>query len=110
MRRRFIMFPLIGIAFAAIASAIVMLLWNAVLPPLLNVSVIGYWQALGLLILSRILFGGFHHAWHDHHRPHLSRARWLRLSEEEREHLREHFRSRCGWSEPPPGDPTQSAS
>jgi hypothetical protein len=108
MRRRFFFIPLIGITFAALASAVVMLLWNAILPPLLNVGTISYWQALGLLILSRILFGGFHHGWHDHHRPHFTRERWMRLSDDERERIRQRWHSRCGWHEPTPNDPAQT--
>ena len=38
---------------------IIMSLWNAILPDVFNATTITYWQALGLFILSRILFGGF---------------------------------------------------
>lgn len=34
-------------------------LWNALLPDILGVKAINYWQSLGLLLLSKILFGGF---------------------------------------------------
>ncbi|WP_313098656.1 hypothetical protein [Epilithonimonas sp.] len=34
-------------------------LWNALLPDILGVKTINYWQSLGLLLLSKILFGGF---------------------------------------------------
>ncbi len=37
----------------------IMELWNGILPDIMNVSTISYWQALGLFVLSRILFGGF---------------------------------------------------
>ncbi len=40
-------------------SAIVMWLWNAILPEVIEVSPISYWQAMGILVLSKILFGGF---------------------------------------------------
>ncbi|MBN2358241.1 MAG: hypothetical protein JXR83_02230 [Deltaproteobacteria bacterium] len=36
----------------------VMLLWNWLLPPLLGVPEIGYWQAVGLFILCHLLFKG----------------------------------------------------
>ena len=36
----------------------VMLLWNWLLPPLLHAGTINYWQAIGIVILSKILFGG----------------------------------------------------
>jgi len=41
-----------------LATAAVMLLWNAVLVPVLGVVSITYWQAMGILALSRLLFGG----------------------------------------------------
>ena len=49
---------LIGVALIAILGLLVMSLWNALLPAILGVKSIGFWQALGVLALSRILFGG----------------------------------------------------
>ena len=40
-------------------TALVMFLWNAILPAVLGVKIISYWQAMGILALSRILFGSF---------------------------------------------------
>jgi hypothetical protein len=37
-----------------------MSLWNCLLPEILGVKSITFWQAMGILILSKILFGGFH--------------------------------------------------
>src|SRR5689334_13311379 len=63
MRKRFIKFaPLILLAFLlfiAIGGAVVMQLWNWLLPTLFGWNQITFWQALGLLALCRILFGGF---------------------------------------------------
>lgn len=58
-RRRPALFALMFLLFIAATGAIVQFLWNAILPDLLNVKSIGYWQSLGLLLLCRILFGGF---------------------------------------------------
>jgi len=44
--------------FAFIGGELVKALWNWLLPPLLGLHPIGFWQALGLLALARILFGG----------------------------------------------------
>jgi hypothetical protein len=46
---------------AAIAGfgAVVMLLWNALVPTIFGLAVINFWQALGLLVLARLFFGGF---------------------------------------------------
>jgi len=52
---------LMAVVGIAVIAWVVMLLWNALLPSLFaGVSPVGYWQALGLLLLSKILFGGFH--------------------------------------------------
>jgi hypothetical protein len=50
-------FILIIPALIALLSGIVMLLWNNVLVDVVKVSSISYWQAVGILILSKILFG-----------------------------------------------------
>jgi len=72
------------LAAVAILGAVVMWLWNAVVPALfLGALAIDYPHALGLLILSRILFGGFrgHGGWHGRHRW----ERWQAMTPEERE-------------------------
>ncbi|MFZ1080322.1 MAG: hypothetical protein WAO19_00175 [Candidatus Kryptoniota bacterium] len=46
--------------FLAIGSYVLMLLWNLLLPVIFGIKMISFWQAVGLLILSKILFGGFH--------------------------------------------------
>lgn len=51
---------IIGMAiFAWIGGQMVMLLWNWLAPELFGLRAITFWQALGLLALCRILFGGF---------------------------------------------------
>jgi hypothetical protein len=74
------------LAVAALAALgwMVMLLWNAVIPAVfVGGRSIDYLHALGLLILSRILFGGFrgYGGWHG--RRHW--ARWQAMTPEERE-------------------------
>lgn len=55
-----ILFTLCFIAFILALGGLVMWLWNSILPAVLGIQAINYWQALGLFALSRILFGGFH--------------------------------------------------
>jgi hypothetical protein len=50
---------LAGMAGVTAFTALVMVLWNAILPAVLHTSMITFWQAAGILLLSRILFGGF---------------------------------------------------
>src|SRR5262245_10019593 len=49
---------LVLLLFIAIGGEVVRLLWNWLLPPLFGWREITFWQALGLLALCRILFGG----------------------------------------------------
>ncbi|HHB52318.1 MAG TPA: hypothetical protein ENK75_04655 [Saprospiraceae bacterium] len=48
-------FPLMFITLIFVISGVLMFLWNAILPDLIGVNSISYWQSMGLLILSRIL-------------------------------------------------------
>lgn len=100
------------IAVLALLGFAVMLLWNGLVPELFRAPPLQYWQALGLLILSRILFGGLRgRGWHGHWRQRMWRERWERMSPEERAQLREKFASRCwgrrdaGESASPPQSP-----
>ncbi|HMV17696.1 MAG TPA: hypothetical protein PLN96_16680 [Zoogloea sp.] len=92
---RCIKIGLLVVAGVAAVTGVVMLLWNALLPQLFaGVSPIGYWQALGVLVLSRLLFGGLrgggHGRWHAH------RAQWEHLTPEEREQFKGRFHRRWG--------------
>ncbi len=83
-------FVVIGIAFVAALSVTVMLLWNTLVPSLFAGPVLGFWQAVGLLVLSRILFGGFRrHGWHGGWRHRMWRERWERMTPEEQARFRE---------------------
>ncbi len=54
---RFIFIPLAGAAFLSLISFVVMNLWNYLLPGILHVGAITFWQAMGIFILCKILFG-----------------------------------------------------
>jgi hypothetical protein len=74
---------------------VVMSLWNWVVPSVTGLQSVTFVQALALLVLSRILFGGFRGhggGWHWRHRM---RERWENMTPEERERLRETLGSRC---------------
>lgn len=94
-RRGFFFFLFIsGMVFGA--GALVMFLWNAVLPGLLHVSEINYWQSLGLLALCRILFGGFRFGGKGHYYGGGWREKYKNMSDEEREALKAKWKERCG--------------
>lgn len=98
-RRRRWLFPLIPIVAIAVFSLVVMLLWNAIIPGLTGWALLTYWKAVGLLILCKILFGGFpgHRGGHGgppwaRHHARMRSAWWRNLSEEEREQWKERRR------------------
>lgn len=48
-----------AIGFFILFGYIVMWLWNGLVPEIFNLPEVTYWQAVGLLILFKIFFGGF---------------------------------------------------
>ena len=90
------------VVFMTIGGVVVMLLWNWLTPPLFGWHQVTFWQALGLLALCRILFGGFHPAGGRRSGIRQRMAeRWERMTPEERERYRQSFRGRWGSFEPP---------
>ena len=57
--RRGLQFVIFAVVFLAVFSLIVMKLWNWLVPAVFGWHLITFWQAVGLLVLSKILFGGF---------------------------------------------------
>jgi hypothetical protein len=77
-------------------GAIVMWLWNWLMPAITGWASIDFWQALGLLALVRILFGGFGRGWmhHLHHHRNPLHEKWIKMTPEERKDFirkRRHF-------------------
>lgn len=115
-RGRFVFFPLVFVAAALALGGVVMVLWNAILPAAAHAGVLGYWQALGLLVLCRVLFGSWgggrpgggpgRRGWGGG--PH---ARWQAMSEDERQQFRQRWqeRGRRGWGPPPATGPGPTA-
>ena len=81
---------------------IVMGLWNWLMPPLFGLHLITFWQALGLLLLSKLLFGGFRGAGgHRRQWRQRMRERWEQMPPDEREKFRQGMKARCGGFVPP---------
>lgn len=94
-RKIFFLLFIVGVAFGA--AAIVMYLWNFIFPDVLSAKPITYWQAFGLLILSRILFGGFRfgRSGHSGHPAAHWRQKWSDMSEEEKEKMKAVWKEKC---------------
>ena len=93
-------FLLIFPAILALLSLAVMFLWNAVLVPALSVGALTYWQAGGLLVLCRILFGGFRGGgWRKPGQwsggPPGGRHSFKNMTPEERDRIRAEWKKRC---------------
>src|ERR1700687_6059213 len=86
----------IGVVGVAVFGFIVMSLWNWLGPAVFGLRAITFWQALGILILSKILFGGFRGrpGYGGHWRRRMS-DRWQQMTPEEREQFRQGMFSRC---------------
>ena len=104
MKKKFWFKKIIGfIVFGALAlllfGFIVMSLWNAILPSVIHVTAITFPQALGILVLSKILFGGFRGGGFRGR----GRGRWgndmkeklQNMSPEDREKWKQEMRNRC---------------
>lgn len=104
--KKIVGFCILAIAMTALLAYVVMLLWNNVLATVISVSVIGFWQALGLLVLSKILFGGFKGGWGSRggHWKHQMKEKWHQMTPEEREKIKQEWRNRCRvWGKPDNG-------
>jgi len=100
MRKLRFLMPVGFFAIAALISVVVMALWNWLMPAIFGLGVISFWQALGIFVLSRILFGGFgggrglkRHKHHVGGHPILNK--WMKMTPEQRKEFvrkrREHF-------------------
>jgi hypothetical protein len=106
MKRKNLIFiipaAIVGIAlFVVFGGWVVMSLWNWLLPPLFGWRMITFWQAMAMLVLCRILFGGVSgRGWHGSRSGRRMREGWGHMTPEEREKFRQGMRERCGLGTP----------
>jgi hypothetical protein len=87
-------------------SVVIMSLWNWLMPVLFGLQRIGFWQALGLLLLAKILFGGFRGPGGGRmHWKGRMMERWAQMTPEEREKFKEGIKGRCGAFGSPAAEP-----
>jgi hypothetical protein len=99
------------VAMVMLFTYVTMLLWNWVVPSVFDGRVINFWQALGILVLSKILFGGWggggkgcrthrYGRWQKRYQDKLSR-----MSPEDRERFKARMKDK--WCSPAPSTPPQ---
>jgi hypothetical protein len=94
---RMILFAPLAIAGFALFIWLVMLLWNGVLTTATGVRTITYWQAAGIFVLSKILFG-FSGGWggrHSRRRSYMMQERFANMTPEEKEKFKAEWKDRC---------------
>jgi hypothetical protein len=89
-------FAAFALAAATAVGLAVMSLWNWLAPELFGARPIGFVQAVGLLLLCRILFGGLRGGFggHRHWRARMA-ERLEKMTPEERERFQAGLRTRC---------------
>ncbi len=95
-------------AFGLVAIALVvfltMTLWNWLVPDLFHGPLITFWQALGLLVLTKILFWTFakrHSGYGGHWRPYW-KEKWNTMSPEDRERFKQKMKDKWCYREETP--------
>jgi hypothetical protein len=98
-------FAILFLAAIGAMGFIVMHLWNWLMPAIFGLKLISYCEAFGLLILSKILFGGFRSKWGRHCSSCCQGGRgnwrsrweekWSTMSPEERARIKKGFGNRC---------------
>ncbi len=107
---KFALIAVVAVLAFAVFSFVFMSLWNWIIPPVVGWHAITYWQALGLLVLSRILFGGFRGGpWRHMHWRRRMKERWEQMTPEEREKFRQGMHSCWGARSTAPESPPRPA-
>src|SRR5437762_973419 len=96
--KRILFFILVAAVAILVFGGIVMLLWNNVLAAVTNVHTITFVQALGILVLAKILFGGFRGGWgpRRYYWKQRMREKWNNMTPDEREKFKQEWQKRCG--------------
>jgi hypothetical protein len=106
--KRVFIFIVFALAASAIFGFVVMHLWNWLAAAVFGWRLISFWQAVGILLLARILFGRLPgvHGPGGYWRARMI-DRWEQMTPEEREKFRAGMRGRCGHGEMPPPPATE---
>lgn len=98
-KKGFLIAPVI-LALLTLCIYLTMVLWNWLMPQIFRLPEIGFWQAAGLLVLGRFIFGGFHHkhCWRENHLSYEMRKKIRTMTPEERkEYFHKLHLSREAW-------------
>lgn len=96
---KMLFFAAMATIFVFVLGTVVMYLWNAILPEVIGAKPLTFWKAVGLLALTRILFGGFRfgghrRGWGQRKGQHW-RNKWMNMSEMEKTEFKDKWKERC---------------
>jgi hypothetical protein len=99
--KMFLKIGLFVLAAVIIFPLVIMLVWNAIMPGIFGLGEVNFWEALGLLVLGKLLFSGFgfrkgYYGHRGHWRSHWH-SKWERMTPEEEKTFYEKYGYRCGW-------------
>jgi hypothetical protein len=93
---KILFFAAVFVTFILGMGAIVMFLWNAILPDAIGVKPLTFWKAVGLLVLFKILFGGFGKGSRMRHKAKNKwRKKWMDMNEQERHEFKSKWKDYC---------------
>lgn len=99
MKKGLFFIPVVIAGFLAFGW-VIMQLWNWLIPDIFHWSKISYLQAMGLFVLSRILFGGFNFRRSEYRKPPFGKSKFkekfMNMSDEEKQAFKEQWKERCG--------------
>lgn len=102
-RKKFFLLPFGIAALLAIVSYIVMELWNNLLPEIIHVNTITFWQAMGIFILCKILFGFGKGSGGAPWMRRKMEDRFKGMTPEEKQQFKEEMKHKmCGWKKHDP--------
>lgn len=97
-RWKFVFIPILVVAILALAGYVVMWLWNHTIAEIFTVPEISFWQALGLFILCKILFGFGGRKGGGGWKKVAMQRKFAKLSDDEKERFKASFKSSiCQW-------------
>lgn len=109
-RKWFFLAPFLFAGFVLLLGWVVMLLWNAILVPAAGAGVLNLWQGIGLLVLSRILVGGFRGRGGWSGKRAAMKEKWMNMTPEEKIRFKQACRSRWSGETVAPETGAQKAS
>lgn len=97
---KFLAFLALAAVFLLVLGQVIMYLWNEILVKATGVKSLNFWEALGLFVLARILFGGFRFGQHrkdwKQKRKAKWKEKWINMNEDEKAAFQQKWKDRCG--------------